>query len=60
MSARGIAPGVAVSGELYLGVDPYFYFERLFRTPGMPPLIYEWQIEGIAIELRRSLNQLIP
>lgn len=44
---RGISAGVVVSGELYLGIDPFFYFERLFRFPGMPPLIYEWEIAGI-------------
>lgn len=45
-----VSPGVAVTGELYLGIDPFFYFEKLSGIPGIPPLIYEWQIEGIQME----------
>lgn len=47
---NGIVPGAIVSGDIWLGVDPFFYFERLFKTPNIPPLIYEWQIESIAME----------
>jgi hypothetical protein len=47
---EGIAPGVIVSGGIHLGIDPFSYFERLYKLPGIPPLIYTWRIEGIAIE----------
>jgi hypothetical protein len=46
----GISPGKVVSGEIYLGVDPYFYFESLSSLVGIPPLIYEWRLEEIAME----------
>ena len=35
----GIGIGESVNGVAYLGVDPFFYFERLHEVPGMPPLI---------------------
>ena len=44
-------PGVAeddwVSGRAVLGVDPFAYYERLNRLPGMPALIYSWRIDSI-------------
>lgn len=40
--------GMYVTADVWLGVDPYFYFEFLFKTPGMPPLIYTWQVESIS------------
>ena len=40
----------AVTGDVYLGVDPFFYFERLCRLPGMPELRYDWQINSILLE----------
>ncbi len=46
----GIRPGVTVAGELCLGVDPFFYFERLAKLPNIPPLIYEWRIDAIAMQ----------
>src|SRR5229473_4595257 len=33
--------------ELELGVDPYFYFERLSKDEGVPALIYSWRITSI-------------
>lgn len=33
--------------QLYLGVDPFFYFERLSKLQGIPPLIYSWRIASI-------------
>jgi hypothetical protein len=34
----------------YIGVDPFDYFERLNRKPGVPPLIYSWKIDAIQLE----------
>lgn len=39
--------GDFVKGDLSFGIDPYFYFEYLYKISGMPPLIYEWQIDAI-------------
>jgi len=33
--------------ELELGVDPYFYFERLSKSQGVPALIYSWRVTSI-------------
>jgi hypothetical protein len=33
--------------EIWLGVDPYPYFERLSKNEKIPPLIYSWQIRSI-------------
>jgi hypothetical protein len=56
----GMAPGVTVSGELHLGVDPFFYFERLSQLPGIPPLVYEWRIEEVAIETAPFVESADP
>ena len=42
-----ISVGSFVAAEVYLGIDPFFYFERLYTLPGMPPLIYSWRIKSI-------------
>jgi hypothetical protein len=43
-------PGVGCAGEIYLGVDPFFYFERLRLRPEFPALMYAWRIDDIALE----------
>lgn len=47
----GAKPGDLVSGEAYLGIDPFFYFERLGREPGAPPLIHDWRVQGIDLDI---------
>jgi hypothetical protein len=42
-----IGPGRVASGEIYVGIDPFDYFETLARRDGMPALIYTWRIERI-------------
>ncbi len=37
-------------GKAYIGIDPFFYFERLVHQPGAPALIYDWKIEKIDIQ----------
>ena len=44
---QGISLGDCISGRVYLGVDPFFYFEELHWLAGMPPLIYTWRIDGL-------------
>jgi len=39
--------GDFITAEIYLGIDPFFYFEGLHKLPGMPPLIYSWKINSI-------------
>lgn len=42
--------GEFVEGDVTFCVDPFFYFERLAKTEGVPPLIYEWHIDSIEQE----------
>ncbi|MCU1276669.1 MAG: hypothetical protein JWM53_215, partial [bacterium] len=42
--------GQYLSGRVYLGIDPFFYFEKLVRQPEVPALIYRWTVEGIDLE----------
>jgi hypothetical protein len=37
-------------GKIYIGIDPFFYIERLARQPGAPALIYDWKIEKIEVQ----------
>ena len=43
-------PGRWMQGKIYIGVDPFFYFERLALKPAAPALIYDWEIERIELE----------
>jgi len=43
----GIKVGSFVAAEIYLGIDPFFYFERLYKLPKIPALIYSWKINSI-------------
>jgi hypothetical protein len=43
----GCKVGDFVQGNLRFGVDPFFYFERHYKIPSIPPLIYEWQVNSI-------------
>jgi hypothetical protein len=42
--------GSRVEGELYIGIDPFFYFETLNALPGMPNLYRQWYIKRIMLE----------
>jgi hypothetical protein len=42
--------GSWLEAEIYLGVDPFFYFEELAHVKGIPPLIYSWQVNKIGVE----------
>jgi hypothetical protein len=43
-------PPESFSGTVYLGVDPFFYFESLALEPDAPALIYNWRIHRIEVE----------
>ena len=47
---RTVRRGTWLGGEIYIGVDPFFYFERLASQADAPPLIYDWMIEKIEIQ----------
>jgi hypothetical protein len=42
--------GDLVEGGVYVGIDPFFYFEGLHKLPGMPSLTYPWLVRGILLE----------
>ena len=44
---EGCSVGDYVSGVLTFDVDPFHYFERLYKLAGMPALIYEWRINSM-------------
>jgi hypothetical protein len=47
---KGIRTGGWIAADIYLGIDPFFYFEELARVRGVPPLIYRWLIRNISIQ----------
>jgi hypothetical protein len=47
---EGIEVGSFVALEITLGIDPFLYFETLCELSGMPPLIYSWRINSIAMQ----------
>ena len=42
--------GDTLRGTVSLGVDDFDYFERLAHVPGIPPLIYSWDVETVEID----------
>ncbi len=47
---EGAQLGAFVEGDVYLGIDPFFYFEGLYKIRGMPPLSYRWIVREIQLE----------
>jgi hypothetical protein len=47
---NGISVGDWLTGTVHLGIDPFFYFERLHAFEAFPPLIYTWQIVNLSIQ----------
>ena len=44
------AVGKGLTGEIELGIDPFFYFENLRHEKGMPSLFYDWRVNRILME----------
>jgi hypothetical protein len=42
--------GVVVAGQVYLGIDPFFYRTELKDEPGMPNLLRRWLVRRIFLE----------
>ncbi len=38
------------AGELYLGIDPFFWLENHCKRPDVPNLFYKWRIREISLE----------
>jgi hypothetical protein len=47
---RNARLGGWMGGEIHIGIDPFFYFERLAHQPNAPALIYDWKIEKIEMQ----------
>jgi hypothetical protein len=47
---RYATKGSWVEGEIYLGIDPFMYFEGLKNMSGMPAMTYGFRIEQILLE----------
>ncbi len=47
---RYATKGAWVAGEVYIGIDPFMYFEGLNKTPGMPSLTYEFRVDQLLLE----------
>jgi hypothetical protein len=43
--------GGFVEGEIWVGIDPFFYKDGYCKRPGMPALTYTWTIEKIEMLL---------
>jgi hypothetical protein len=42
-----LSQGRRLAIQLGLGIDPFFYFERLSKIADVPPLVYSWKILSI-------------
>jgi hypothetical protein len=47
---RYATKGTWVEGEVYIGIDPFMYFEGLDKRPGMPSLTYEFRVDQLFLE----------
>jgi hypothetical protein len=45
-----VRPGRWLRGRIFIGIDPFFYFERLAHQHSAPALIYNWKIEKIEVQ----------
>lgn len=46
----GFKKGDYITGNVWIGIDPFFYFESGYKNKGIPELIYNWKIRDIKIE----------
>jgi hypothetical protein len=50
-------PPTRFQGVIWLGVDPFFYFESRAKESGAPPLIFDWRIHRIQVETAPRILQ---
>ena len=53
---RVASKGQWIHADIYLGIDPIFYFESLYSLPGMPSLKYEFRVREIQLETTPRLT----
>ena len=54
---REFKVGDFVSAELFLSIDPHFYFKSLSKIKGIPAIIYDWEVKAIKIETAPLIEQ---
>jgi hypothetical protein len=54
---RYATKGSWVEGEIYLGIDPFMYFEGLKNMSGMPAMTYGFRIGRILLEMTPWLTK---
>lgn len=52
--------GAWVEGDVYVGIDPFFYFEGLYKIVGMPSLSYSWLVREILRETTPWRDGVLP
>ena len=58
-SVDGLPPvGEYAAGELYLGVDPFFWSETHAKRWGAPNLFYDWHVEEVLLETTPWIESL--
>lgn len=57
---EGVVPGTWISGTVNIGVDPFFYFEELYKIQSIPPMVYSWNIRRIIRELCPLIEGIDP
>jgi hypothetical protein len=50
LAPSGLSKGERVQGRVWIGIDPFPYFERLAALPDAPALIYDWAIDRIDMQ----------
>lgn len=43
-------PGAWLCGDVYIGIDPFFYFEDFGHRTNAPALIYDWAVKKVEIQ----------
>ena len=49
--------GQWITGELFIGVDPFMYFESWERQPGIPKIKSEWRIDRILLDTTPMIEE---
>ncbi|QKK17100.1 hypothetical protein [Rhizobium indicum] len=47
---KDVRPGTWLEGRVYIGIDPFFYFEQISHFDDAPDMIHDWIIEGIEMQ----------
>jgi hypothetical protein len=60
MTHSDVGLGQLITGDLSLHVDPFHYYDDLCRLPGIPSLIYDWELLGIDIVANPTVDTRLP